>query len=191
MNGYVYIIEQVGSNFCKVGVSDRPAERIVSLQRKNPNRIAIRYILEPAGTVGAYALEALIHSHLAGARLDGEWFKMDARQVMRTIYGEIGIMTMIARVIEYPEWVIKPRRKYEWPRISISAPSFETRAMLLFTLASCSALIMMYGAWSGELALSLAEFFGYLLIVVFSCFGIMSIAIHSILAREQNQEDDR
>ena len=182
MNGYVYIIEQVGTAFCKVGVSDRPAERLVSLQRKNPNRIAIRYILEPAGSVGAYALETLIHSHLAGVRLDGEWFKMDARQVMRTIYGEFGIMTMIARVIEYPDWVIKPRKKREWPRVSVPVLSFEARAMWLFAVAGCAALFMMYGAWAGELAMSLVEYFLYLVIVIFSCFGIMSVAIHSRLS---------
>jgi len=184
MKTYVYIIEQVGGSACKIGISGDPFHRMVTLQRKNPDRIAIRYLIEPREDNGAYALEMAIHHFLRDARLDGEWFRLDAQQAFRAIYAEIRLMEKVERVIEYPKWVIRKRpvQKRQLPHVRVhwpGMPSFHTRAFLLFLVASFTALFMMFGAWRGDILLSVSEFFSYLFVVVASCIGMLAAAIGS------------
>jgi len=193
MDTYVYIIEQVGSTFCKVGVSNEPVRRLAELQRHNPNRMAISYVLEPQISVNAYSLENNIHYLLSDYRLEGEWFKLPAKGAFSLIYANHRIVKLIGCVIEYPDWVIEPRKKRQWPHVSIPTPSYETRATALFLFCTVACFLVIFSAWAGVIAPTFVQLLSLWILGLISFAGLMtSSGGHDVeFSGHQRQERDR
>ena len=192
---YVYIMEQVGSPYCKVGLSSEPVRRLMQLQRKNPNRIALRYVLEPEAGCRAHTLEAEFHSLLAASRLDGEWFQTGARDALLAVLSRIDVAENIERVIEYPQWVIEPeplklpRRWTALPRVKLSLPSADLGLMVLFFLSGFLSLVLLAGIWTGEIQRTVFEAMAYFVLVFASSGGMIAAAFR--YSFRHTQERDR
>jgi len=46
MTTCLYLIEQVGSGFVKIGISNEPAARVAQLQTGNPNLLELRAVVQ-------------------------------------------------------------------------------------------------------------------------------------------------
>lgn len=67
---YVYVIEAVGTDLVKIGVSDSPEKRIHQHQTSSPHKLRLLgYCL------GSYAIEQALHLVLNEYRVRGEWFR--------------------------------------------------------------------------------------------------------------------
>lgn len=135
---YVYLIEQANSPYCKIGVSDYPAERLTQLQHKNPDRLYVRYLLEVASRADAYTLESHLHSRYAGFRRHGEWFKLKADYVVNLANMTDTMRALIVCVKEYPEWTIEPMPAPWWKNRS----EYTWRMFWMFSLVLVLALPM-------------------------------------------------
>lgn len=196
---YVYIMEQVGSPYCKIGLSSEPVRRLVQLQRKNPNRIALRYVLEPEAGYRAHALEAELHLLLASRRLDGEWFETGAREVLLAALSRLDIAANIERIIEYPQWVIEPeslKLPRRWPtlwntlpRVKLSLPSADLGLIVLFFLSGFLSLVLLAGIWTGEIQRTVFEAMAYFVLVFASSGGMIAAAFR--YSFRHTQERDR
>jgi hypothetical protein len=85
---YLYIIAGSDEGPCKVGISNRPENRLSAVQSGNPNPLALRYVEH----VGFHAplIERAMHLALTPRRCAAanEWFQMrpeDAHRVFRII----------------------------------------------------------------------------------------------------------
>ena len=69
----VYLIVDEGKQYCKIGYSQRPNERLSGIQTGNPLKLHIY------GTIkGDVRTEKSLHKRFAHLRLQGEWFKYDS-----------------------------------------------------------------------------------------------------------------
>jgi hypothetical protein len=79
---YLYLIQQKGSNYFKVGVSGNVKRRLENLQSGNPHKLYIVrywYILDKS-------IEALVHNVLAAYHVRLEWFEIpDITRVLEHI----------------------------------------------------------------------------------------------------------
>jgi hypothetical protein len=67
---YLYLIQQKGSNYCKVGVSNNIKRRLENLQSGNPHKLyVVRY-----WKIKDRAIETLVHNVLAEYHVRLEWF---------------------------------------------------------------------------------------------------------------------
>lgn len=68
---WVYVIEEIGSPYIKIGSSSEPMGRLVDLQASTPHelRVVAMWEAERPGTV-----EAELHRRFQQARVRGEWF---------------------------------------------------------------------------------------------------------------------
>lgn len=87
---FVYLMERVGSEVVKVGISRAPEERLRAMQTGHPDRLSIvrTWFL---GFREARTVESIVHRVLADHRLAGEWFSVSAEQA------EAEIETVITR----------------------------------------------------------------------------------------------
>lgn len=82
---HVYLIEQVGSEFTKIGITQNVERRLTALQAANPNKLAVRYTVTCDTKAQAHELEALLHQCFAEQRGMCEWFAVRAEEVVRMI----------------------------------------------------------------------------------------------------------
>lgn len=91
---FVYIIEC--QQYIKVGVSDKPFERLGSMATGNPFELKLLALLFISGSRQAYATENKIHKKFSKFRVRGEWFERgileDVLDMMITPITDINIM---------------------------------------------------------------------------------------------------
>lgn len=71
---FLYIIRDMESDSCKIGISKQPKARVRDLQTSNANKLAISMVFETEKN--ASRLEKSLHNHFKARRKSGEWFKM-------------------------------------------------------------------------------------------------------------------
>lgn len=73
---YIYIISD--GYKCKIGCSATPKSRMKQLQTANPNKLEICFLFE---TVHGEKLERTIQRTFSYKRTNGEWFKLDYKDI--------------------------------------------------------------------------------------------------------------
>jgi hypothetical protein len=73
---HVYFIEAEGLNRVKIGSADDARKRLAQLQVGCPSKLVLRGVLH---TDDATQLERIFHRDFAGQRVQGEWFKVNAK----------------------------------------------------------------------------------------------------------------
>lgn len=91
MNHYVYLIEMVDHNICKIGISRSPGGRISVLQTANPFTLRFLKVFPVPSIEDARAIEAAVHDDLDCYRMAGEWFRCDVLGALSSLEGEIAI----------------------------------------------------------------------------------------------------
>jgi hypothetical protein len=87
---YLYLIQQKGSNYFKVGISNNVKRRLENLQSGNPHKLyVVRYWF-----IVDKSIEALIHNVLAAYHVHLEWFDIpDVTKVLAVIEKVIEMTT--------------------------------------------------------------------------------------------------
>ncbi|HDZ14843.1 hypothetical protein LCGC14_1411960 [marine sediment metagenome] len=80
---YLYIINCVGTDYYKIGVSDRPKSRVVTLQTGCPYCLELVKKYAFKTKLEAYAAEAVTHRVLNDHLVHGEWFKLKYFKLIR------------------------------------------------------------------------------------------------------------
>ncbi len=71
--GYVYLVRQVGTAYCKIGISIRPDSRLVQIDYSVPFQVEMLHtILVPSMKES----EDIWHDLFKSYRLKGEWFNL-------------------------------------------------------------------------------------------------------------------
>lgn len=175
---YVYLIEQANGRYCKIGVSNEPARRLTELQRHNPDRMYVRYLLEVRSQSDAYQLETHLHQVHSQRRRNGEWFTLSANQVVSVDNMTDTMRLLIVRIKEYPEWIIEVAPKAEpvetEPAQSVVVSRAEEMKWQFFFFAggwfySAFMFLLSFNAESG--VLTIAAVF-YLLLCILSVGGM-------------------
>lgn len=71
----VYVIQEVETEFLKIGVARNPVYRLSALQGGNPRKLQIAFTLLVKGRERAHVIEFNAHRILAQRKISGEWFK--------------------------------------------------------------------------------------------------------------------
>lgn len=70
----LYVIRQLETGFCKIGISKNPDSRVKELQVASPYKLRVSLIVSiNIGT--AKRLEQELHDYFKKFRVSGEWFK--------------------------------------------------------------------------------------------------------------------
>jgi hypothetical protein len=77
----VYFIRAATTGHIKIGVAERPEQRLRDLQTANPDRLTIINSIECVSRSMAMALEGYIHLHFDQYAAMGEWFAITKTQV--------------------------------------------------------------------------------------------------------------
>ena len=92
--GFLYIITSEGHpDYYKIGVSDRPFERLKDMQTGNPFILQIIHLIE---TDDMYRLETYIHRVLKQYQFREEWYKLPDK--LNILYGFTAIKGMFGFV---------------------------------------------------------------------------------------------
>lgn len=79
---FVYVIESTSGHF-KIGISDNPARRIKQLNKtKGPFDLNLIYWCAYDSRETAAKREQALHGEFEHARVNGEWFKLSAKDLM-------------------------------------------------------------------------------------------------------------
>lgn len=70
---------------CKIGFTTDIAERRKAMQTYHYQRVEVSHKFECRNASRAKRLEALVHLHLAGSRMRGEWFALNADECAEAI----------------------------------------------------------------------------------------------------------
>lgn len=70
---YVYLIEQDGTGYYKIGISRDPHKRLAALQTSNGHKLLLLLTVE---VKDARRLEGMLHHRFAEFRCEGEWFDL-------------------------------------------------------------------------------------------------------------------
>lgn len=81
--GYVYVIGNLDKKICKIGFSEKPKERIKSIQTGCPHLLKIILLFEAEKYT-----ETKLHHKYARYKLSGEWFLIDGT-LKESIYKHI------------------------------------------------------------------------------------------------------
>ncbi len=86
---YVYLIRCGDSSFYKIGVSERPNERLRDLQAANPHPLSLVVTCSFASKIPAMQAEADVHIQLDEHRMSGEWFDLTPKMAQQLKYDMI------------------------------------------------------------------------------------------------------
>lgn len=112
---YVYIVQEVKSGYIKIGISERPFNRLGNLQTSNPNLLVLRYIFR-CRINQAPRLEKLLHDKFKSGAVRAEWFFVAPERVAQSIYSDFELAACVSEIIEFPRYtVLKARRKITLP----------------------------------------------------------------------------
>lgn len=82
---HVYIIESNG--YFKIGLANKPAERIRELQVGNPETLKLIHFVKYESRRTARAAELYMHKKFKPMRRRGEWFEVDRDHLIATLNG--------------------------------------------------------------------------------------------------------
>jgi len=68
------------TNYIKIGITNDVSKRLETLQTGNPLKLNIEFV---STFDDAQKIETLVHRRFKSKRLMGEWFDMDAKEVVR------------------------------------------------------------------------------------------------------------
>ena len=80
---YLYIINCTGTDYYKIGVSDRPTARLATLQTGCPLELNLLIKYSFKAKLEAYAAEAVAHRALKEHAIRGEWFELKYFRLIR------------------------------------------------------------------------------------------------------------
>lgn len=101
---YVYIV-QSESGAVKIGISNNVRARLRELQVGNHEALSLAYSLRVADKETALLLESALHARYPTQKLRGEWFSVNAAQVVADIRFAVAICRIVSAV-EYFEIVL-------------------------------------------------------------------------------------
>jgi len=78
---FVYLIQCGDLPYYKIGISDRPEERLAGLQTANPLRLALLMTCGFASKQEATVAEGNTHRELWDCNMHGEWFELTKKQI--------------------------------------------------------------------------------------------------------------
>lgn len=78
MNQSVYLVNQEGSNICKIGIAKRIDARITQLQIANPQNLTL---LASVPSPIPNRLESTLHRHFNQFKVKGEWFNLPSNEI--------------------------------------------------------------------------------------------------------------
>lgn len=76
MKGYVYIINQLKTDFYKIGITKNADRRIKQLQTGNPIQLEYKKVFKYSGREKIYRVEKKIHNWLKPYKHQSEWFRL-------------------------------------------------------------------------------------------------------------------
>lgn len=74
-SAYVYLIQAVGTNYYKIGISTNPQARLKALQAQSPHKLVL---IACQMNYDAWRFEQSLHSRFSSCRTQGEWFHLSA-----------------------------------------------------------------------------------------------------------------
>ena len=74
-DSFVYFIND-GTNAIKIGVAERPWDRLTNMQVGTPNKLKCIYLIPCKGRNSAYTVETLLHNNFEDFLIRGEWFSI-------------------------------------------------------------------------------------------------------------------
>lgn len=77
---FVYLISN--GNETKIGVSNKPAERLNTIQTISGRQLSIDYVWNIQSTKAAYKLEGFLHAYFHQYRKSGEWFAISSNKII-------------------------------------------------------------------------------------------------------------
>ena len=75
MNVFVYVIQEADDGDVKIGIAERPHERLRRLQTGNSRELRLLYCERASDKRSAARIERWLHEEFAGHRIRGEWFR--------------------------------------------------------------------------------------------------------------------
>lgn len=93
-SGYVYAIEELGSNMVFIGWGGRTPlkETLVRLQKGNPRQLRIMNVLQRSNVYDANELCKFIHRGLFLENIQGNWFDIEHSKI-QNMFGSIDKIT--------------------------------------------------------------------------------------------------
>ena len=118
----LYIIKIRNKNIYKIGISNNPYNRLLSLQTSNPYELQLLFIIKK----GSF-FEGFLHSLFEEKRMNGEWFRLDDNDLFYGLLSYIGYyldysklnllskerLKLITRVNQLEEQVIELKEEKE------------------------------------------------------------------------------
>lgn len=78
---FVYLIQCGDLSYYKIGISDRPEERLQGLQVANPQKLNLLMTCAFTDMAAARQAEKAIHLELRSDNIHSEWFELTSKQV--------------------------------------------------------------------------------------------------------------
>lgn len=91
---YVYLIKS--DNAVKIGVSNNPQSRLITLQTSHHQKLELIYQLQCADQTSAYNVESLLHKRYKSYNVSGEWFSLDAETVIHDLEFALSIGVFVS-----------------------------------------------------------------------------------------------
>lgn len=79
---YLYLIEQSGTGYVKIGISNNVQKRLKSLQTGSPQTLNLLHSIGFPNKNTAQHIEQVLHKQYQDQQVSGEWFTLDSRPVI-------------------------------------------------------------------------------------------------------------
>lgn len=105
----VYFIDQVGTPYLKIGITEDLPRRLSTLQTASPQDLRVICTLECGDIETAQRIEGMLHAYFEAQYVRGEWFSITAVQALALITlaenmrDELG--AVVVKRAEYAEYV--------------------------------------------------------------------------------------
>lgn len=73
----IYLIKSLNEGLYKIGVSNRPNNRLKEVQTGNPSPVGIVHLYE---SENAYKIESVLHNRYSHYNTHGEWFELSIKE---------------------------------------------------------------------------------------------------------------
>jgi len=179
METYLYLIEQAGSGYVKIGISNSPKRRLQDLQIANPYPLVLRYTIRCNGHTAAL-IESELHQRFDDRNQQGEWFHVLPEEVILCLEDRWDV----AHISEIDYVILPDCAQYKIPQGS------RHRAYIVaYILLALLSGLLLYSATQGQLSFTGLETVGYLAIFVSSIAGVTHGALVSLLFPSRNDKE--
>lgn len=171
MTDYVYVIQQEGSDICKIGISNRPHFRLQEVQAYNPFNLHIAMLFEVYDGK-ARAVEALLHRHFQNRRIHREWFSIAPQAVYDAVVNEPKMYNHVGQITDGMGVPVAIVRTYHHVTASKATPERASLFASSFVIVLLASLGMLYGVAIGEASLHPVEVELYIAAALASMGGL-------------------